>query len=105
MINLIGGKYRVNDFSFTRKDMNIFFSDLRNQNEDIAGWSEKTVVKLKQVLAKCLTETGMLGSVRDTALRPVLISEELEAGIRKNGDIAALAAFNCFRGENDYGGN
>jgi hypothetical protein len=70
---------------------------LQEQNDDVAAWSEQTIMKLKQVLTKCLIETGMLDSVRDTTLNPILISEELETGIRENNDLTALAAFNCFR--------
>jgi len=97
MINLIGEKYRLQDYSFTRKDINIFFSRLQEQNDDIAKWSEQTINKLKQVLTKCLIETEMLDSVRDTTLNPIFISEELENGIYANNDLDALAAFNSFK--------
>lgn len=97
MIDLIGEKYRQHDFSYTKKDINVFFSRLREQNDDIAAWSEQTIAKLKQVLTKCLIETEMLDSVRDTTLNPIFISSELETGIRENNDLTALAAFNCFR--------
>ena len=97
MVDLIGEKYRQHDFSYTKKDINIFFSRLREQNDDVAVWSEQTIAKLKQVLTKCLIETEMLDSVRDTTLNPIFISIELETGIRENNDLTALAAFNCFR--------
>jgi hypothetical protein len=97
MIDLIGEKYRQHDFSYTKKDINIFFLRLREQNDDIATWSEQTISKLKQVLTKCLIETEMLDSGKDTKLNPIFISEELEIGIRENEDLTALAAFNCFR--------
>lgn len=97
MINLVGDKYRQQDFSYTRKDINMFFSHLQEQNDDVAAWSEQTVTKLKQVLTKCLIETEMLDSAKDTTLNPILISTELETGIRENNDLTALAAFNCFR--------
>ena len=97
MINLIGEKYRLQDYSFTRKDLNVFFSHLQEQNDDVAGWSDKTLGKLKQVLTKSLVETQMLDSAKDTTLNPIFISEELENGIRENNDLEALAAFNCFR--------
>ena len=47
MEGLIGEKYRQHDFSYTRKDINVFFSRLREQNDDIAAWSEQTIAKLK----------------------------------------------------------
>jgi len=97
MIDLVGEKYRLRDYSFPRKELNLFFTRLLEQNDDVARWSEKTIVKLKQVLAKCLIEVEMLENARSTVLSPVLISEELENGIRENNDLEALAAFNCFR--------
>jgi hypothetical protein len=97
MIDLIGEKYQQHDFSFTRRDMNVFFSRLQEQNDDIAAWSELTINKLKQVLTKCLIETEMLDSTNDRDLNPIFISAELENGIRENNDLAALLAFNCFR--------
>ena len=97
MEGLIGEKYRQHDFSYTRKDINVFFSRLREQNDDIAAWSEQTIAKLKQVLTKCLIETEMIDSFRDHNLNPIFISAELESGIRENNDLTALSAFNCFR--------
>ena len=97
MEGLIGEKYRQQDFSYTKKDINVFFSRLQEQNDDVAAWSEQTIKKLKQVLTKCLVETGMLDTVKDTTLNPVFISSELETGIRENKDLTALAGFNCFR--------
>ena len=97
MEGLIGEKYRQHDFSYTKKDINMFFSRLQEQNDDVAAWSNQTIMKLKQVLTKCLIETEMLDSVKDTTLNPIFISTELETGIRENNDLTALAAFNCFR--------
>ena len=97
MINIVGEKYRLKDYYFTRKNLNMFFSHLQEQNDDVAGWSDSTIIKLKQVLTKCLVETEMLDNPRDTTLNPILISEELERGIRGNNDFESLAAFNCFR--------
>jgi hypothetical protein len=97
MTGLVGEKYRQQDLSYTKKDINVFFSHLQEQNDDVAGWSEQTITKLKQVLTKCLIETEMLDSARDTTLNPVFISAELETGIRENNDLTALAAFNCFK--------
>lgn len=97
MEGLIGEKYRQQDYSYTRKDINIFFTRLQEQHDDVAAWSDKTIGKLKQVLTKCLIETEMLNTVKDTTLNPIFISAELETGIRENNDLTALAAFNCFR--------
>ena len=97
MVILVGEKFRQQDLSYTRKDINIFFSRLKEQNDDVAAWSELTITKLKQVLTRCLIETEMLDGTKDPKLNQILISSELEAGIRENNDLNALAAFNCFR--------
>ena len=97
MEGLIGEKYRQQDYSYTKKDINVFFSHLQEQNDEVASWSEQTIMKLKQVLNRCLVEAAMLDSVRDTTLNPIFISSELEAGIRESNDLTALSAFNCFR--------
>ena len=95
MVNVIGEKFRNQDFDFSRKDLNVFFSGLQEQSDDVAGWSESTVNKIKQVLTKLLVEVEILDTVRAVRLNPLFISEELEQGIRRNHDFEALAAFNC----------
>lgn len=96
MTELVGEKFKQQDFTFTKKDINSFFSTLREQNDSMAAWSDKTIAKLKQVLTKCLIEVEILNDYRSTTLNPVFISFELENGIRENNDLRALIAFNCF---------
>lgn len=99
MVGVIGEKFETLDFSFSRKDLNVFFSRLREQNDSVAGWSDSTLVKIKQVLTKILVETGYIDTVKSEKLNPVLLCSELEEGIRENNDREALTAFNCFRQE------
>lgn len=97
MTTVIGEKFRTQEFEFSKKDLNVFFFQLQEQNDAVASWSEGTISKIKQVLTKCLVECEFLDSVRATLLNPVSIAPELEDEIRLNNDMAALAAFNCFR--------
>ena len=97
MIQVIGEKFRTQDFSFERKDLNTFFSRLQAQNDSVAGWSDNTISKIKSVLVRCLVETEYLDHSKSTTLNPVFLCEELEQGIRANNDAEALPAFNCFR--------
>ena len=97
MTTVIGEKFRNQDFSFSRRDLNTFFTRLQEQNDDVASWSEQTVNKIKGVLVKALIEAGHLDSFKSETLNPVFICEELESGIRANDDYEALPAFNCFR--------
>ena len=97
MIQVIGEKYSNQDFSFSRKDLNTFFTRLQAQNDSVSAWSENTVNKIKSVLVRMLVETEYLDGIRSTTLNPILLCEELEEGIRANNDYEALSAFNCFR--------
>ena len=96
MVQVIGEKYRTQDFDFSRKDLNTFFAQLQAQNDSVSSWSDKTVNKIKSVLIRMLAETEYLDGIRSTTLNPVLICTELEDGIKANNDYEALPAFNCF---------
>ena len=97
MIQVIGEKYRNQDFAFSRKDINAFLTRLQAQDDSIAAWSEGTINKIKSVLVRMLIETEYLDNIKDVDLNPVFLCEELEQGIRANNDLEALCAFNCFR--------
>lgn len=96
MITVIGEKYRTQAFDFSRKDLNVFFFRLQEQNDTVASWSDETIRKIKQVLTKALVECEYLDTAKSTHLNPVSIVPELEDEIRANHDLTALAAFNCF---------
>ena len=96
MLTVIGEKYRSKDSSFGRIDLNTYFIRLQEQDDTVASWSEGTITKLKQVLAKILVETEYLDDVRANHLNPVYIHPISENAIRSHGDLAVLPAFNCF---------
>jgi hypothetical protein len=96
MITVIGPKYRNLDTSFSKIDLNTYIMRLQEQDDWVATWSDSTVTKVKQVLAKILVENEYLDSFTSDHLNPVLISTVLENAIRSNGDEVALSAFNCF---------
>lgn len=97
MVLVIGEKYRNQDFAFSRKDINAFFTRLQAQDDSVSTWSEGTISKIKSVLIRMLIETEYLDDKNDTDLNPIFLCEELERGIRENDDYDALPAFNCFR--------
>lgn len=96
MTTVIAEKFRTQEFEFSKKDLNVFFFRLQEQNDAVASWSDTTIGKMKQVLTKSLVECDYLDSTRATELNMVAIVPELEDEIRANNDTAALAAFNCF---------
>ena len=95
MVTVIGNKYRQQDFTFSRRDLNAFFLQLQEQDDLVASWSETTIKKTISVISRTLVETEYIDNAKATVLNPVLISRTLENGIRENGDTIALTAFNC----------
>lgn len=96
MITVIGEKYRLRDSSFGKIDLNTYFMRLQEQEDTVATWSDNTITKLKQVLARVLVETEYLDNLKSDHLNPVWLQPILENAIRSNGDLSALPAFNCF---------
>ena len=96
MITVIGAKFREQDFSYGRIDLNVFFMRIQEQDDEVASWSDSTIDKIKQVLNKALVENEYIDTPRAKVLNPVMICTEVENTIRANGDEAALPAFNCF---------
>lgn len=96
MITVIGEKYRQQDLSFGKMDMNVFFLRLQEQDDAVAAWSDTTIAKLKQILVRILVENEYLDEKHSEHLNPVLLSNTLENAIRMNGDEAMLPAFNYF---------
>lgn len=94
MVDVIGEKYKSRVFVFDKTDVNHFFVQLATRVEDVAGWSDATVGKIKSVLVKCLAETGYLTSIKSTELNPITVDDELLDLIRDRGDFECLPAFN-----------
>ena len=96
MITVIGEKYRTQDFSFGQRDVNVFFMQLQEQDDYVAGWSETTVKKIRQILIRILAENEYLDNINADHINPVWLNPVLENAIRGNNDDRALVAFNCF---------
>lgn len=96
MITVIGEKYRTQDFSFGKRDINVFFMQLQEQDDYVAGWSDSTIKKIREVIIKVLVENEFLDNTKSDHINPVWLNPLLENAIRSNNDDRALAAFNCF---------
>lgn len=96
MITVIGEKYRLQNFSFSQMDVNVFFMQLQEQDDYVAGWSESTVKKIRQILIRVLAENEYLDDIKADHINPVWLNPVLENAIRSNNDDRALTAFNCF---------
>lgn len=95
MITVIGEKYRTKDTSFTKMDLNSFFTRLQEQNDVVASWSNATIGKCKQVLKKTLVENGYLDNSRSEVLNPVLLDFRVKEAIEDSNNKEALIAFGC----------
>ena len=96
MVDLIGEKFRLKDYSFDKGDLNLFISNIQRADSDVEAWSDTTIVKVKGVLIKCLADTGYLNSIKDKELNPVYLCDEVLDCIRQNNDEEVLKAFNYF---------
>ena len=65
---------------------------LQEQNDTVASWSDTTITKLKQIIARVLVETEYLDNLKADHLNPVWLHPILENAIRSNGDAAVLPA-------------
>lgn len=95
MITVIGMKYRQQDYTFSRRNINIFFMRLQEQDDTVASWSEDTVKKIESVISRILIENEYIDNGRAKTLNTVLISGVLENAIRESGQEIVLPAFNC----------
>ncbi|MDN5343044.1 MULTISPECIES: DUF1819 family protein [Oceanotoga] len=96
MITVIGEKYRTRKFSYSRMDLNVFFTRLQEQNDTVASWSDSTINKLKSVFASLLKENGYIDKTSSKRLNEVLLDYKLKDKIIENGDATCLPAFNYF---------
>lgn len=96
MVTVIGEKYRMRDNAFGKIDLNIFFLRLQEQDDGVATWSENTIAKIKQVLARILVENEYLDDTNANHLNPVWLNPLLETAIREHHDEIVFPAFNYF---------
>lgn len=93
MISVIGEKYRTQDWSFTKSDLNSFFTRLQEQNEVVASWSDTTIYKCKQVLKKILVENGYLDNIKSETLNNIILDLSVKEAIENINNKNALIAF------------
>ncbi len=96
MIGVIGEKYKMRDYSFSRRDINEFFIRLQEQNDDVASWKDSTVKRIKSLIMQILVENEYLDNNKSQTLNAVLIDLELKNILLEKKQYDILAAFNCF---------
>ncbi|OOB75061.1 hypothetical protein AXF41_01815 [Clostridium haemolyticum] len=78
MDEVIREKIEYNYGFIEKKDINIFFTAKSEQSEVVAGWSEQTIAKLKQVIFKILSEVGMIEDIKTGKINRLLMPIELK---------------------------
>lgn len=96
MLTVIGEKYRIQDTTFDKMDLNVFFIRLQEQDDVVSSWSDATITKIKQILKRVLVENEYLDNMKSNRLNLVSLNSILENAIRGKGEQAILPAFNCF---------
>ncbi|MBO1513526.1 DUF1819 family protein [Metabacillus bambusae] len=86
MDEVIREKYEFHNLLIETKDLNLYFTVKAEQDNKVAGFTEKTVAKLKQVFYKVLFESGILKDKKTGELSRLLIDEDLKEYIIRIGD-------------------
>ena len=97
MIDVIGAKYQRLDYTFSRREINIFMLQAQEQDFSAASWSDSTITKIRYVLMRILCENRYIDDRNAAALNPVIIFPALEDSIRRSGNIFMLPAFNVLQ--------
>lgn len=86
MDEVIKNKIQDNDLIYERKDINIFFKEKSETNEQIADWSESTLKRLKSSYNRLLLEMGYLSELISTDLIPLQVDDMLRDHLVRIGD-------------------
>jgi hypothetical protein len=89
---VIREKLESNNYLFEKKDLNVYIASKAEQDAGVAGWTEQTVNKLKQVYVKVLYESGLLKDKKTGELSRLLMDEQLKGHLIQIGDIAYVRA-------------
>ena len=82
MMTVVAEHYRDFDYSLGAMEMNGWVTRVREDYDNIAGLSDSTMGKVKQVLRSGLVRCGMLRTARSAELVPVALDLDVEGGIR-----------------------
>lgn len=79
-------KIRLGEKEITDRDLNVFFADKALQSEDIAGWTETTVKRLKMCIIRMMFEAGLLENhKKPRTIKPLHIDYQTEELLTANG--------------------
>ena len=94
MMQIVSVKYADLDYTLAPMDVGAYVTNLQAEYDNIAQLSDSTIVKLKQVLRRCLVECGMIENTKSDHLVPIMMDPTVRYAIEAKGDMEALRAFN-----------
>jgi hypothetical protein len=86
------GKVILGERTIEERDMNGFFDDKAAQSEEVAGWSEAGIKKLKNCYLKNLADAGLIESTKTREIKHALVNYRIEELLAKNGMSAYINA-------------
>lgn len=86
-------KYLIKDYIITDKDFSIFFREKAEQDRRVAGWTDYTFYKLKQVYKRVLIEAGFVKkNNKNIEITRPLMEQDIIDYLNKKGDGIYLQA-------------
>ena len=79
------GKVILGEKTIEDRDINGFFDDKAAQSEEVAGWSESGIKKLKSCYMKNLADAGLIESTKTRVIRHALVNYRIEELLHSNG--------------------
>ncbi|WP_079914135.1 DUF1819 family protein [Paenibacillus sp. 32352] len=92
MNEVIREKLESDNYFMEKKDLNLYFTSKAEQDAGVAGWTEQTIQKLKNVIQRILLESGILKDKKTGELNRLLMDEQLKRHFIDIGDIAYVKA-------------
>ncbi|MDD2215256.1 MAG: DUF1819 family protein [Eubacteriales bacterium] len=92
IIEVIGEKFENDNLHLEKKDINEFFIAKREQNENVAQWSDTTVAKLKQVLTRIIFEVGILADQKTGRLKRPVLDADIVKCLKNHGETELLGS-------------
>ncbi len=73
----------MGDETLKQPDVNVFFRNKQNQNEDVFKWSDKAIAKLKQTYQKYMLEAGVVENIEENAVTKKICRPYIEQEFRE----------------------
>lgn len=93
LTEVIKDKYECHHLLLEKRDVNMYFTHKAEQNEKVAGFTDTTVNKLRQVYLRILSQAGVLANPKSGELNRIFIEAGIKEAIVKNGGINFVKIF------------